>query len=37
MLPCSSTILVELEDGSMVGATPNNIRAQFTLGKVKRL
>ena len=37
MLPCSSTILVELEDGSMVGATPNNLRAQFTSEKVKRL
>ena len=37
MLPCSSTILVKLEDGSMVGATPNHLRAQFTSDKVKRL
>ena len=28
---------MELEDGSMVGATPNYLRAQFTSDKVKRL
>ena len=37
MLPCSSSILVELEDGSTTGATPNHLRAQFTSEKVSRL
>ena len=37
MLPCSSSILIELEDGSTTGATPNHLRAQFTSEKVSRL
>ena len=38
-LPCSTsnTIVVGLEDGSMVGSTPNHLRAQFTSEKVERL
>ena len=37
MLPCSSSILIKLEDGSTTGATPNHLRAQFTSEKVSRL